>query len=537
MAITPPTACIIRSWLRRRCPRRNSPIAGESGADTRIAGKAFQSLFRPIDCCFPCGKHRGAALAGGAASTCAGSTCFDRAGHGREAGGQRGRPRRAALRPGPARPTARSPAPAVAEAPPIPQLPLLAPRTTAAAPQAIAAELRKKAGGKLKNVYAARNFWPLWSISGNIGPEAEALIAYLASADLDGLKPKSYKPDKLQKAVIAARSGDVRAIAKAELELSKALSRYSADLRRLPKRDVAGVVYADPALRPLKKPSEETALRVGAMAPSFSYYVASMSWMSPHYLRMRNMLVQARARGALEDTQRRLRLNLERARFLPGPFARHIVVDAAAGKLYYYQAGRQLGSMKVVVGKRESPTPMMAGMMHYAIVNPYWNVPVDLVQTLTAPKILAGRTLQSMNMEALSDWTDTARVIDAASIDWKAVAAGTRELRVRQLPGPFNSMGKVKFLFPNEMGIYLHDTPERDLLDKEQRHFSNGCIRLEDAPGLGKWLLGKPLTALPRRTEQIVPLPVPVPVYLTYLTASDGPAGLALLDDVYGRDR
>ncbi len=419
----------------------------------------------------------------------------------------------------------------------MPQWPLLAERTTAAAPQAIAAELRRKAGGKLKTVYAARNFWPLWSISGNVGPEAEGLIAYLSSADLDGLKPGSYKVHNLRKAVIAARTGDVRAIAKAELELSKALSRYAADMRRLPKRDLAGVVYADPSLRPLKKPSEETVLRVGAMAPSFSYYVNSMSWMSPHYLRMRSLLVQARAQNLPEATLRRLRLNLERTRFLPGPFARHIVVDAGAARLYYYQAGRQLGTMRVVVGKQASPTPMMAGMLHYAIVNPYWNVPVDLAKTITAPKILAGRTLQSMNMEALSDWTEAAHVIDQSTIDWAAVAAGTQEVRIRQLPGPYNSMGKVKFLFPNDMGIYLHDTPERELLAKDQRHFSNGCIRLEDAPGLGKWLLGKPLTALPRRTEQVVPLPVPVPVYITYLTAADGEGRLALMEDVYGRDR
>jgi murein L,D-transpeptidase YcbB/YkuD len=377
----------------------------------------------------------------------------------------------------------------------------------------------------------------MWSISGNIGPEAEALIGYLSNADLDGLKPKNYNVDKLRKTVIAARSGDAKAIAKAELELSKALSRYAADMRRLPKRDVTGVVYADPALRPLKKPSEEAVLRVGAMAPSFSYFVASMSWMSPLYLRMRQLLAQAQMRAAPEDVQRRLRLNLERTRFLPNPFARHIVVDAAAARLYYYQAGQQLGTMKVVVGKQASPTPMLVGMMHYAIVNPYWNVPVDLAKTLTAPKILAGRTLQSMNMEAMSDWSETAHVIDPATIDWQAVAAGTQEIRLRQLPGPFNSMGKVKFLFPNDMGIYLHDTPERELLDKENRHFSNGCIRLEDATGLGKWLLGKPLTALSRRTEQIVQLPVPVPVYLTYLTASGGPGELTLLDDVYGRDR
>ena len=97
-------------------------------------------------------------------------------------------------------------------------------------------------------------------------------------------------------------------------------------------------------------------------------------------------------------------------------------------------------------------------------------------------------------------------------------------------------MGKVKFLFPNEEGIYLHDTPERDLLKKNDRHFSNGCIRLEDAAALGRWLFQKPLRAPSKAAEQAVPLPVQVPVYLTYITAAATDSGIAFRDDVYGRD-
>ena len=94
--------------------------------------------------------------------------------------------------------------------------------------------------------------------------------------------------------------------------------------------------------------------------------------------------------------------------------------------------------------------------------------------------MLGGRSLDSLKMEALSDWSASPRRLDATEIDWTAVAAGTQLVRIRELPGPHNSMGRVKFLFPNKEGIYLHDTPERDLLKKEDRHFSNGCIRLED---------------------------------------------------------
>jgi murein L,D-transpeptidase YcbB/YkuD len=140
-------------------------------------------------------------------------------------------------------------------------------------------------------------------------------------------------------------------------------------------------------------------------------------------------------------------------------------------------------------------------------------------------------------MEALSDWSASPRQLTAAEIDWAAVAAGTQLVRIRELPGPHNSMGRVKFLFPNKEGIYLHDTPERDLLKKEDRHFSNGCIRLENAAELGRWLLQKPLPRRSTEPEQAVPLSVPVPVYLTYLTAAPAArSGVRFRDDVYGRD-
>ena len=192
--------------------------------------------------------------------------------------------------------------------------------------------------------------------------------------------------------------------------------------------------------------------------------------------------------------------------------------------------------MRVVVGKPETPTPMLAGLLRHAILNPYWNVPVDLAQTSIAPKVLGGRSLRQMGMEALSDWTPQAVRLDPATIDWHQVASGARELRLRQLPGKANSMGMVKFMFPNDMGIYLHDTPERELLARPDRHFSNGCVRLEDAAGLGRWLLGRPVQTRSRAAEQIVPLPFPVPVYLTYLTAGADSGRVAFRPDVYGLD-
>ena len=408
--------------------------------------------------------------------------------------------------------------------------PLAAPVVTAA-PADIAAAIADQAHGRLKAFYAERDYQPLWAASGTIGPAAGALLDVLNGAADDGLKPEPSRVAGLNRAVAAAANGDPRAIARAELKLSSALARQ---VRAMRKPGDSGMIWLDAALKP-RKLDDDAVLRAAALPPSLVDYVGTMGWMSPHYVTMRMALGLARAGGLSPDDLARIVRNRDRARALPGPWVRHVVVDAGSGRLFWYEAGRQKGVMRVVVGKPQSPTPMLAGLLHYAILNPYWNVPVDLVQTSVAPKILGGQSLASLRFEALSDWSAAPQRLDPAGIDWAAVAAGQQELRVRQLPGAGNAMGRVKFLFPNNMGIYLHDTPDRALFRAADRHFSNGCIRLEDAPALGQWLLGKPLR-MPRTPEQAVALPVPVPVFLTYLTVeTDG--GVRLRDDVYGRDR
>ena len=97
-------------------------------------------------------------------------------------------------------------------------------------------------------------------------------------------------------------------------------------------------------------------------------------------------------------------------------------------------------------------------------------------------------------------------------------------------------MGQVKFMFPNAQGIYLHDTPQKELLSEASRMFSGGCVRLEDAARLGAWLFGRPISAKGAKPEQRVDLPEPVPVFITYLTAMPAGGGIAYFDDIYGRD-
>jgi murein L,D-transpeptidase YcbB/YkuD len=180
----------------------------------------------------------------------------------------------------------------------------------------------------------------------------------------------------------------------------------------------------------------------------------------------------------------------------------------------------------------------MAAYIRFASLNPYWFVPPDLASERIAPNVLKQglRYLDTLGYQLLSDWDENPTIIDPKTIDWKAVADGKVEVRIRQLPGPHNSMGRMKFMFPNEAGVYLHDNPERELFTEASRLYSGGCVRLEDAARLGRWMFGYDLDWESAGTEQRVPLKSLVPVYITYLTAVPDGTSIAYYDDVYGRD-
>src|SRR5215218_55379 len=142
---------------------------------------------------------------------------------------------------------------------------------------------------------------------------------------------------------------------------------------------------------------------------------------------------------------------------------RYVLVDAASARLFMIEDGRVRDSMKVVVGKPEAATPALRSVLYYATLNPYWNVPVDLAQKIIAPRVVAGGTayLTDHGYEVVTGFGDDARVLSPDSVDWAAVAAGTEKVRVRQRPGPANSMGQMKFNLANAQGIFLHDTPNK----------------------------------------------------------------------------
>ncbi len=373
---------------------------------------------------------------------------------------------------------------------------------------------------------------PQWIAEGD-DRAALKLIGLLESSSLDGLDPRQFDTGSLKKAIRRASSGKPEAIARANAMLDRALVSYSAALRSAPATE--WIVNDRQAVPPPPAPDE--LLGRAAAALSLEAWIGAMPFMHSNYAGLREALVQAEQRGD-SDTADLLRVNLQRARLLPAQ-GRYVLVNTAAQRLDMYEDGKVVDSMKVVVGKAHQPTPMMAATIKFTALNPYWQVPSDLAAERVAPYVVQEGVgyLQKHGYVLLSDWGEQAREVDPSTVDWQAVAEGRVLVRLRQNPGPGNSMGRMKFMFPNPQGIYLHDTPNKELLNEDARLFSGGCVRLEDAQRLAKWIYGKPLNWRGASIEQPVELPEPMPVYLIYQTAVPSGGEIVFYQDIYGKDR
>jgi len=415
---------------------------------------------------------------------------------------------------------------------------LLAPMPAAAqsassVPAATAAAAAPQSTQSVADFYRARKGAPLW-LSAEAGDAAPQLIALLSSAAIDGLNPQKYFTAQLTESLQKARAKNKRKdIERADEALSEAFVAYVRDLRQDPG---VGITWVDPQLKPTP-PTPLAALLEASAAPSLSNYVRDMGWMHPFYGELRKAIADHKYSD--DDKRQVLELNLKRARILPAGKQRYVLVNAAQQRLFMYEDGKPIGDMVVVVGQTKYPTPMLAAYIRYAALNPYWYVPPDLAWDDVGQfvKKQGFGYFEKMGYEQVSDWSKNAQVLDATKIDWDAVRTGKTEILLRQKPGPENFMGRIKFMFPNQFGVYLHDNPRRNLFKESVRYFSGGCVRLEDAWRLSKWLFHRELTWEGAGTEEPVMLDQPVPVYITYMTAVPDGQSIAYYDDAYGRDK
>lgn len=384
-------------------------------------------------------------------------------------------------------------------------------------------------GALVDRFHAGRNEAPLWLR--DVGA-TDQLLALLRTATVDGFAAGPALAVEAEAQVVRARAGDAAASKSAERLLSSAWLRYL-DVLYAP---VPGVIYGDAWVRS-RVPPPAYSLQQLAKAPSLAVAVNDVARLNPIRAQLREAaLREAALPGGGQSAM--LTANIDRARMLPAT-GRYVMVDVPSARLWMYEDGKPVDSMKVIVGMNEYRSPMIASVIHYATLNPYWHVPDHLVRKTVAPGVIKGGAayLKTRGYEIVDRWHNDAAIVSPDTIDWKAVVAGTAQVKVRQKPGGANSMGKMKFPFPNGEGIYLHDTPSKQHFAETNRAISNGCIRLEDARRFGRWLLGSDPTTMSKLPEQYVQLPRGVPVYVTYFTARPEGGTIAYHKDVYGLDQ
>lgn len=265
-------------------------------------------------------------------------------------------------------------------------------------------------------------------------------------------------------------------------------------------------------------------------------------------------VVGARTRAALNvpvaARAAQIRRTLERWRWLPHELGEHyILVNTAGFELTVIERGRTVLGMRVIVGQREQPTPSFAATMQALTINPYWNVPERIAREVLLPKMQRDPLFlerRGIRVFEGGNGYGNGTEIESARVDWMSLDAGSFAYRLRQDPGPINSLGRLSFTLPNPFDVFLHDTPEKALFARDTRTFSEGCVRLEQATVLAQYVLRRLdgwdaerlQSEIDTLRNQTLRLPEPIPVYVLYLTSWVDDDGLVnFRDDIYQRER
>jgi murein L,D-transpeptidase YcbB/YkuD len=251
----------------------------------------------------------------------------------------------------------------------------------------------------------------------------------------------------------------------------------------------------------------------------------------------------ARLNHSLEPTEADVLANMEQWRWMPrdlGEF--HVFVNIPQFRLHLMNKGQMVHTTRVVVGKAKHKTPVFSDEIEHIVVNPFWNVPASIATKELLPRIKSdpGYLVRS-NYDVVKRIGGRARVVDPYSVDWSNVSYRTMP-RLRQRPGRRNALGTIKFMFPNDHAVYLHDTPSKSLFQKDYRAFSHGCVRVHEPMAFADALLafekdwsGHRLQKMIGGRESTILLKQHIPVHLAYFTLSfDEEGQLHRYQDVYG---
>jgi murein L,D-transpeptidase YcbB/YkuD len=382
--------------------------------------------------------------------------------------------------------------------------------------------------------YKQRDYAPLWRADDGLTESANSAMDALREADRDGLQ-------------VEAPEETSRWSAEAELALSEAVAEYAAqasgarvdpaaisdDIEERPK-----VVKPAQALDALANAGDQAGARLAEFNPPHPAYAAlreKLAELRAARGHPRKEATRSRASDAgpitnfasLSEAKARhveaeIIANMERWRWEPREMgATRLEINIPQYEVAFTRDNELVQRERVVVGKKNSPTPVFSDVMRYIIVNPTWNVPESIIEKELAPK--TGGKLSKLR-----------------SRGYKVTYRNGKPF-VQQPPGEKNALGRLKFVFPNDLLIYMHDTPQKKLFARAQRAYSHGCVRVQNPFKLAEAVIARPgydekrLKDLVGKKEHRINLAKPIPVHVEYFTAVvDDAGGLRLYDDLYG---
>lgn len=419
-------------------------------------------------------------------------------------------------------------------------LPPARPKDLALAPvplsfrEAMRASVLERAGQtkneSLIRFYAGRDGAPLFVARDGVTAKGRATLARLALAGDDGLDaPLLRKLDP-------SGETDPEILAQYEIDMAQAAVAYARAARggRIEPRRLGKLITPKLAL-----PTAYDVLESLAVARDADRALASYNPQHPSYRALRAKLAELReTTGSVEtpapvEAEKRspasvsvadVLANMERWRWLPADLGeKYIIVNVPEYRMRLIDHDRTVHEARVIVGKPNTQTPVFSDAMEHIIVNPSWNIPPSIMKKEILPKLAEDPNY-------------------AARLGYQVYRSGN-SISVRQPPGERNALGLIKFIFPNEHAVYLHDTPNRTLFARDQRAFSHGCVRVDQPFRLAEVLLADQGYDEPRLRgmvgsgERMIKLAKPVPVHLTYFTLKVGENGeIEKIADIYSYD-
>jgi len=393
-----------------------------------------------------------------------------------------------------------------------------------------------------REFYATRNNVPAWMDADKASPRVGTLLQALKHAEDHGLDPDRYGVNRFEHSVAQAHENkgryDIASIPEIDTRLTYAYLQYAADL--LGWSGDPKAIYAN-WVRASNKKDLARQLDDAVASNRVRETLEELAPAHPQYKGLQTALARERQNpsGHLEQ----ILMNLQRWRWMPRELGdRYVFVNVPAYQMQVMEGDKPVLAMRVVVGDPQHETPLFSDEMTTVVFSPNWNVPESIIRKEMLPKLVDDPGyLQRQDIEVVGT---SGQVVDAEAVDWFDESAVAR-LHFRQQPGPKNALGLVKFQFPNQFDVYMHDTPQDALFNKEHRALSHGCVRLENPVALAEyvlrdkpeWTLEKIDEAMNAGHEHAVPLKPHLPVHIGYFTAWVNPDGsVTYTDDPYSLD-